>query len=462
MPLLFLPLAVGSALSLFSHHAGRFTFVGVGNFVALLASTRFYFTLGVTILWTVANLAVHLTLGVALALALNQRGLRLRGFFRVLLIVPWAIPNYISALIFKTLFNFQLGAVNQLLKAIHLQPVDWFASFSTSFAANLTANGWLGFPFVMVVTLGALQSVPESLREAMALDGASRWQTFRHLTWPTIAPIIAPAMILSAIWTFNMFNVIYLGERRRAARRHRDLDLRRPTVGPSSAARVMVTRPRTAWRSSACSRWSCRCANRWLRDASRAARTTSESAMLIVVTYIALTLACAVVLYPLAWIVKIALTGDVGANFFASPISLAPIRTSLLAGAFPRALANSLASARARLDRRRSRVRNDRRIRFFAFALSRAAARACISPALHANVSGHSALSVPLYLTLLNAVHLLGSLFGLVLVYATVSVPFSIWMLKGFFDNVPIELAKNRHASTAPVTGNCSATSCCR
>ena len=210
LPLLFLPLAFGSGLSLFSHHAGQFDFVGVGNFLTLFSSARFYLTLCVTILWTVANLCVHLTLGVALALALNQRGLRLRGFFRVLLIVPWAIPNYISALIFKTLFNFQLGAVNQLLKAIHLQPVDWFATFTTSFAANLTANGWLGFPFVMVVTLGALQSVPDSLREAMSLDGASRWQTFRHLTWPTIAPIIAPAMILSAIWTFNMFNVIYL------------------------------------------------------------------------------------------------------------------------------------------------------------------------------------------------------------------------------------------------------------
>lgn len=210
LPLLFLPLVFGSGLSLFSHHAGQFDFVGVGNFLALFSSARFYATLGVTVLWTVANLAVHLVLGVSLALALNQSGLRLRGLFRVLLIVPWAIPNYISALIFKTLFNFQLGAVNQLLRAVHLQPVDWFASFTTSFAANLTANGWLGFPFVMVVTLGALQSVPDSLREAMALDGASRWQTFCHLTWPTIAPIIAPAMILSAIWTFNMFNVIYL------------------------------------------------------------------------------------------------------------------------------------------------------------------------------------------------------------------------------------------------------------
>jgi arabinogalactan oligomer/maltooligosaccharide transport system permease protein len=210
LPLLFLPLAVGCALSLFSHHAGRFDFVGLGNFLALLSSARFYSTLGVTVLWTVASLAMHLTIGIALAVALNQRGLRLRGFFRVLLIVPWAIPNYISALIFKTLFNFQLGAINQLLRALHLQPIDWFARFTTSFAANLIANAWLGFPFIMVVTLGALQSIPESLREAMALDGASPWQSFRHLTLPTIAPIIAPAVILGAIWTFNMFNVIYL------------------------------------------------------------------------------------------------------------------------------------------------------------------------------------------------------------------------------------------------------------
>lgn len=159
---------------------------------------------------------------------------------------------------------------------------------------------------------------------------------------------------------------------------------------------------------------------------------------MIVLTYIVLTLACAVVLYPLAWIVKIALTGDVGASFFAAPVSAAPLH-ELFAGGFPRALANSLVLALA------STVVGLVFATTGAFAFSRmrfAGRRASLQALLFTQMFPGILLSVPLYL-LLNAVHLLGSLFGLVLVYATVSVPFSIWMLKGYFDNVPIELEES-------------------
>ena len=207
---LLVPLAMGSALAFFSHDAGVYRWVGVGNFIGLLSHGAFYTTLLVTIAWTVVNLAIHATLGIALALALDHPRVRLKRWFRALLILPWAIPNYISALVFHNLFNFELGAINGTLAALGLARVDWFGSFLTSFTANVTANAWLGFPFVMIVTLGALQSIDKSLAEAMRLDGAGAWQRFRHLTLPSIAPVIAPAMILSAIWTFNMFNIIFL------------------------------------------------------------------------------------------------------------------------------------------------------------------------------------------------------------------------------------------------------------
>jgi arabinogalactan oligomer/maltooligosaccharide transport system permease protein len=120
------------------------------------------------------------------------------------------VPNYITALIWKGMFHRQYGAINKVLELVGAQPVDWFSHFATAFAANLAANTWLGFPFMMVVCLGALESIPRDLYEAADVDGASAWQKFRRITLPMLKPALFPAIILGSIWTFNMFNVIYL------------------------------------------------------------------------------------------------------------------------------------------------------------------------------------------------------------------------------------------------------------
>ena len=216
--LVFVPFTAGMALSFFHHHEGNYTFIGLQNFEDILASRdylltepmNFYFTLGVTLLWTVSNLSLHVAIGLALALVLKNPLLKLKGVYRVLLIVPWAVPNYITALIWKGMFHRQYGAVSALLQLFHLQPISWFTHFSTAFSANLITNTWLGFPFMMVVTLGALQSIPTDLYEAAEVDGASRWDQFRHITLPLLRPALLPAIILSSVWTFNMFNIIYL------------------------------------------------------------------------------------------------------------------------------------------------------------------------------------------------------------------------------------------------------------
>jgi arabinogalactan oligomer/maltooligosaccharide transport system permease protein len=217
--LLVVPFVVGAAVSFFAHRGGgEFSFVGLRNFVQILASPdfgigdpeNFYFTLGVTVLWTVLNVVLHLALGVSLALLLKDPWLRLRGVYRVLLIVPWAVPNYITALIWKGLFHRQLGAINAVLGWLGVEPVGWFDRFSTAFAANLATNVWLGFPFMMVVTLGALQTIPKDVEEAAAIDGAGAWTRFWRVTLPMIRPSLVPAVVLGSVWTFNMFNVIYL------------------------------------------------------------------------------------------------------------------------------------------------------------------------------------------------------------------------------------------------------------
>jgi len=171
---------------------------------------NFYWTLGFTILWTVSNVSIGVTLGLILALILNTKSLFAKPLYRIILILPWAVPNYITALIWKGMFHKQFGVINQVIQMFGGQPISWVDTWYTSFFAVLATNGWLSFPFMMVISLGALQAIPADLYEAARVDGAGRWQAFRFVTLPSIKPALVPAVILSVVWTFNMFNIIYL------------------------------------------------------------------------------------------------------------------------------------------------------------------------------------------------------------------------------------------------------------
>ncbi len=216
--LVLVPFVIGLVLGFFNHCEGRFEFVGLRNFADILSGggaplshpLNFYFTLGVTILWTSVNVFLHLAIGLCLALLLRDPTLKMKGVYRVLLIIPWAVPNYITALMWKGMFHRQYGAVNMILDFFGIPAVSWFSSFWTAFSANVITNTWLGFPFMMVVCLGALQSIPQDLYEAAQVDGAGKWSTFTNITLPLLRPALMPAVILGSIWTFNMFNIIYL------------------------------------------------------------------------------------------------------------------------------------------------------------------------------------------------------------------------------------------------------------
>jgi arabinogalactan oligomer / maltooligosaccharide transport system permease protein len=196
--------------------------VGLSNYFTILNDFKFggsgsafnyqnfYWTLGVTVLWTVTNVVLGVSIGLGMALLLNIKGLKGVAIYRTLLILPWAIPNYITALTWKGMFHPQFGSINQAIQAFGGQPVQWFDSFGPSFITGLATNAWLSFPFMMVVALGALQAVDEDMYEAARIDGASPWQQFWHITLPSLRPALLPAVIVSVVWTFNMFNVIYL------------------------------------------------------------------------------------------------------------------------------------------------------------------------------------------------------------------------------------------------------------
>ncbi len=192
----------------------------------------FFEVFGRTVLWTVINVTFHVTGGMVLALLLN-REMRFRGLYRALLVVPWAIPGTIAAMALRSEFDSRYGMFNILLNnlhdwlaamsakvallggafgwlAQHVGPVPWRQDPFWAFVSVLIANIWLGIPFMMIIILGGLQSISHEYYEAAEMDGASKWQQFRHITLPLLRPVLTPAVVLGVVWTFNKLDIIYI------------------------------------------------------------------------------------------------------------------------------------------------------------------------------------------------------------------------------------------------------------
>lgn len=186
-------------------------FVGLQNYVDILAGDKgeFWLQFGNTLAWTFAGVFFHYTIGLALAVLLN-RSIRGRGIYRVLLIVPWAVPAFVSAFAWKFIFAERNGLANLLLQSIGLEGVQWFSDRWTSLFTATVTNIWLGVPFMMVALLGGLQSISADLYEAAEMDGATAWQRFVNVTLPGLRPVSATVVLLGTIWTFNMFPIIFL------------------------------------------------------------------------------------------------------------------------------------------------------------------------------------------------------------------------------------------------------------
>ncbi len=189
----------------------------------------FLVVFGRTILWTVINLVFHVGIGLILALLLNTAGLKAKNIYRSLLTLPWVMPQVIAVLVWRSDFDESVGFINKFiivmnrlfsfewggtvvepLTWIGFQPQAWFLNPASLFAAACIVNIWLGVPFMMINALGALQSIPKSVYEAASIDGARAWQRFYHVTLPLLKPVMVPATMLGAIWTFNNLNVIVL------------------------------------------------------------------------------------------------------------------------------------------------------------------------------------------------------------------------------------------------------------
>jgi len=192
------------------YHFRDHTFVGLEQFRLILAEPTFYQLLAKSLAWTSVNVIGHVAFGVLLAMLLSGKIVG-KSLFRTLLILPWAMPQYISALTWRGMFNYEYGAVNLILKQwFHLPAIPWLSDPFWAFCAPIITNIWLGFPFMMVVALGGLTAIPKELYEAADLDGAGGWQKFWNITVPGLAPTLVPAILLGTIWTFNNMLVVWL------------------------------------------------------------------------------------------------------------------------------------------------------------------------------------------------------------------------------------------------------------
>jgi len=186
-------------------------FAGLSQYVLVFREPEFWVTFGKTIVWTAASTVLQVAIGVSLAVVLHTHFLRGAAAWRVLLLLPWAMPQYITALTWRGMFHGETGPVNALFGAsFGLAPVDWLTAPGPAFLAAILVNVWMGFPFLMIAALAGLRSIPSQVYEAAALEGASPWHQFTRLTAPLLRSVMLPATVLAMVWNFNNLNVIWL------------------------------------------------------------------------------------------------------------------------------------------------------------------------------------------------------------------------------------------------------------
>lgn len=160
--------------------------------------------------WTIAVALFQFGLGLLTAILLDRK-FRMRWLARGIVIIPWVIPGVVAGMVWRLLYDAQFGFLNALFSRLHLlsQPIDWLGVPGLAMASVILTAIWKGFGFSMLMYLAALQTVPASLYESASIDGASDMQRFRFITIPSIAAVVRTTLLLTSIWTFNYFEIIY-------------------------------------------------------------------------------------------------------------------------------------------------------------------------------------------------------------------------------------------------------------
>ncbi|MEI4829030.1 sugar ABC transporter permease [Bacillus sp. FJAT-53711] len=189
--------------------------VGFKNFVDIFTlpmwRDTFVSVFSWTVIWTFVATTLQVALGIFLAILVNQPSIKGKAVIRTIFILPWAVPAFVSILVFAGMFNESFGAINnQVLALFGIENIAWMTDPFWSKIALIFIQTWLGFPFIFAMTTGILQSIPGELYEAATVDGATAWQQFRKITLPLVLYATAPILITQYTFNFNNFSIIYL------------------------------------------------------------------------------------------------------------------------------------------------------------------------------------------------------------------------------------------------------------
>ncbi|MBM7557581.1 ABC transporter permease subunit [Halanaerobacter jeridensis] len=190
------------------------SWIGLRNFKDLVMFTQwkgaFVSVFTWTVIWAIASTILSYGLGLFVAVVLNHEHIKFRNVFRTILLVPWAIPAFVSILIWRYLLNYNFGHINKMLMLIGFDKIQWLSDPLYAKLAILMVNLWLSFPFAMAVCSGILQSISETLYEAAIVDGATILQKFFHITLPLVVRQVTPLLIMQFAFQFNNFGIIFL------------------------------------------------------------------------------------------------------------------------------------------------------------------------------------------------------------------------------------------------------------
>lgn len=189
--------------------------VGFDNFIRLFTldewRTTFFSVLSWTLIWTFMATTLAIIVAMFLAILTNDKRLKFKKLIRTVFILPWAVPGFVTIIIFSALFNDNFGAINaDIIQPLFGVTIPWLTSTTWTKVALIMIQIWLGFPFIFALFTGVLQGISSDWYEAADMDGASRWQKFRHITFPHLMFATGPLLITQYTFNFNNFNIIYL------------------------------------------------------------------------------------------------------------------------------------------------------------------------------------------------------------------------------------------------------------
>lgn len=186
-------------------------FIGTGNYEVLLGGSQFWRALWANLVWTVGTLTLQVVFGVLAALMLHQN-MAFRALARSLILFPYFVSTVVAVLVWRWLFNDLYGILNHLMRfaGIIEFPVDWLGSMPNAMISLVLVGAWKYFPFVVIAVLARLQTIPDHLYEAAAIDGAGWWSRFWDVTLPQLREVLVIIVLLRAIWDFKEFDLIYL------------------------------------------------------------------------------------------------------------------------------------------------------------------------------------------------------------------------------------------------------------